>query len=502
MTENTRAKIEEARKFDHTCTASDYVITVDGSPICRSDGSIRIMTFDQALRIMKDDPEPTAPIDNIFQTNYSMPETVYIVATGPNGRDHLAKIPSGAYVIAVNGAVLIPDRISDITWRVAAWVVGDWRATEKEYWRTADRTFRGVRIFSDQVIDKHPIQGTKSQTYITGLVRTALDDRDHWTPASDAIRPDCTVVGAALDVAYRKGARRTVLVGADMSGDDYYDGTRNPSVDHGDTWSQRDRLDEQIRWMQDHGCQVESMSDTRLQNCDPWSGPGDTEYPSVGYLIMSFDPMNTRRAIINAAIQDYPGEKIVYVMQQEPFAGAIDHDLDIELHQVNVDGEWPAVWGFKLMQYFISTRAEITILWDEDDMFDPDYTWRAIEPIHQGICDLTWNHENVIVKRDSMSLQDYRSAIGTIAGRTSVLRESALALMEKYPDGTTDGVQGPVDAKWKSQIKTDYADRLQEHTGRRYYFFHSGAQTTGARKIEECADYAPGTDQIFTHSET
>ena len=39
-----------------------------------------------------------------------------------------------------------------------------------------------------------------------------------------------TVTGCALQLAYNLGATTILLCGADMSGDDYWDGTANPQL--------------------------------------------------------------------------------------------------------------------------------------------------------------------------------------------------------------------------------------------------------------------------------
>jgi hypothetical protein len=194
---------------------------------------------------------------DVFQWTFRLPPKVCILAPGPNGRGHYYEIPADHVVIAVSKAVLIDDVPHKPIWMMN-------HATQ-EWFPAANARFRGMRVFSADALRE---------------VGTPLDPAGSWyffeAPPDElspetvdrvegAIRYGTTVSGCALQFAYNFGATRVLLCGVDLSGDDYFDGTRNVHPHHGQTWPAVQTLNALIRWLrEERGVRVASLSETRL----------------------------------------------------------------------------------------------------------------------------------------------------------------------------------------------------------------------------------------------
>ena len=82
------------------------------------------------------------------------------------------------------------------------------------------------------------------------------------------IRRGAGSCGCALQLAYQKKAKRCVLIGIDMKGKGYWDGTVNEnkrSIHPDGTWTQLPMLQRLVDWCKAHGMGVVSMSKTELK---------------------------------------------------------------------------------------------------------------------------------------------------------------------------------------------------------------------------------------------
>ena len=198
-----------------------------------------------------------APLPDVFTAGLRLPETVCILAPGPNGREHYERIPPHACVIAVAKAVLIPGV------RAGLWMMthGD-----QPWYTQADAAFQGVRVYSREAAGAaRPSPWGRPHCYSFEMVQDPLEP-DVLRPVDGLIRLGGTISGCALQLAYNLGAREILLCGVDMAGEGYWDGTTNVQPMHGDTWMAAANLDFLIRWMMEaKGLKVASLSPTRLK---------------------------------------------------------------------------------------------------------------------------------------------------------------------------------------------------------------------------------------------
>lgn len=195
-----------------------------------------------------------------FKNIPSMPKTAILLAPGPEGVPYIKDIPDGVHIAAVNkGSMIRP--CND-------WVVSDSNCCKKDWFRGADKRFSGRRIFSMTAAKrtpsfKHPGKNTH---YIYDMASA-----DYTGPAENKIRKGGTVAASALWVMYYCGVKTVILVGVDMSGNFYYDGSTNPDTHyigkHGNTWDSTRALDRVIRWLQTAGgMTILALSPTKLRS--------------------------------------------------------------------------------------------------------------------------------------------------------------------------------------------------------------------------------------------
>jgi hypothetical protein len=198
------------------------------------------------------------PPRDVFQTDFRLPARVCILAPGPNGREHHGAIPTDYAVIAVSKAVLIEEAP-----RKAVWFMNH---ADQAWFGEANARFRGIRVFSRDALGqaRDALQHLEHCYYYEpgpGLLTPETADR-----VDGAIRYGTTVSGAALQFAYNFGATDILLCGVDMSGDDYWDGTKNVHPFHGETWPAALTINHLIRWLiESRGVRVSTLSATRLE---------------------------------------------------------------------------------------------------------------------------------------------------------------------------------------------------------------------------------------------
>jgi hypothetical protein len=199
------------------------------------------------------------PFVNLFDSDFRLPPRVCIVAPGPRGRGHYREIPPDFYVITVSKAVLIPSLRPDL------WMMNH---ADQNWYPQADAAFRGVRVYGGRAAAQ--VTPPADETwYFYDNPESLTPDRPELIDGR--ILTGATVTGCALQLAYNFGANFILLCGADMSGDDYWDGSSNP-LDHGDTWPAARCLSLLIRWLvRERGIWVATLSETRLQV--PWYWP-------------------------------------------------------------------------------------------------------------------------------------------------------------------------------------------------------------------------------------
>jgi hypothetical protein len=136
-----------------------------------------------------------------------LPNTVYIVGSGPSVLDHYKRIPEDAYIIALNGAVNLPGLKTDL------WFAHCERNIEQSWWKETYQNHTGPKFFG---------------SFITGRGFPS----DYWFNWPDLrtwrIQDGITVAGLEVQFSMLLGARNIIVVGLDMAGHVRYDGVENP----------------------------------------------------------------------------------------------------------------------------------------------------------------------------------------------------------------------------------------------------------------------------------
>ena len=483
---------------------------------------------------------------DILKGKFRFTDDVYIVATGPNGREHYMDIPNDATVIVVNQAVDIQGIPKSI------WMCEHSTLPEKEWFQDAAKRHCGRLNTERGLRNKNKVVPVFMDDAELNVYKTTFCFKHHGflggTNLDGKVWPDKTFGGAtiscrAMQIAYQLGARRIILVGVDMAGDDYFDGNKgNPKYAErrdGGKWTQRKAMDTVIEWIETHSdVELSSLSDTALRipirrkynaknilggkfctegNCEKGLDGADS-HPTIAYLSMCIDP----RATINIAAwclaQDYPNElKTLYLVHQTPAPEPLDHHLPLNIRELCVDKPWPDAWAFKFKEFVDKATEDIMILFDQDDCWLPDYTRKAITPLLAG-AKMAWNYDmyhvqNKYKKGDSFPITKYedklpkggkwvptvhrfrhQSPIGTFCGWLDRVRELFSKFMEEYPKGLKwhgekRGWGGPIDNYFKLMLMHDYADEIAEHEGMRIYFIHQGASSKYHRRKEGFIDH-------------
>jgi hypothetical protein len=212
---------------------------------------------------------------DICGSDFRARNKVCIVAPGPNGRDFYKNIPRDYQVCAVSKAVLIDD-INPEVW-VSNQLARDWCMS-------ADREFKGVRIFNESAV-RVAIDGILSvRGVISGRIlrywkncysyQARLPEEDRLDVSTikpinpGMIRGFGSVSGCALQIAYLCGARDILLSGVDISGDHYWDGSNTTPPEgetHGANWWFIPRVNNLIKWLTDSASvRVRTLSPTKL----------------------------------------------------------------------------------------------------------------------------------------------------------------------------------------------------------------------------------------------
>lgn len=458
---------------------------------------------------------------DILDSNVNFPDTIYIVATGTEEDSVYSIIPDDAFVIVVNGAIDIPLPV-----KPALWMISDPQAATRDYCtdniedvikqaRGSDRISPGKftqPLFENSIAVKFP--GIKYTFKLAPNVSCAF------TPET-CFRNGATISGIAVQLAYLKGCKRVYLIGISFYGAEYWDGNESDNPDkknsawnfHKNYWD----------WM------IHVLTTTGEFNIynlrDAESRPTiagryrkkakekirkqivrvEQKLPTVGYLCMAYDPVDTRHAIHDFYYQDYPHElKTLYLLYQRDSANEFPVEIEtnipeLNLVQVKVDGMFPELWLFKLMAYLENSKEDYTLWWDEDDCYPENYTAEALEPILKNESKVAWNYSCIIMKRHTFNLDKYNSPIGTMIIETELLRGFAQNLWHIAYEGTWQSpkrlpridYRGAKDNQLRRMIENKIG-YVPSHKAIRSYLFHSQADTIGDRKAEEDADYQSG----------
>lgn len=198
---------------------------------------------------------------DVFAAGFTVPECVCVLAPGPNGVPYYASIPRDAYVIAVSRAILI-DEV-----RIDCWAM---QGRARPFYVQGEERFRGVRLFRWEFVGRGEAMCPRD-SFARYSFRVERPPPEKVGDFSGLARPrgrligGATISGNAVQLAHLCGAREILLCGADMSGDLYFDGSRNVSPTHGETWSFTPTFDRLIEWLhRNTPTRVSSLSPTKL----------------------------------------------------------------------------------------------------------------------------------------------------------------------------------------------------------------------------------------------
>lgn len=205
------------------------------------------------------------PID-ILTTPFTFErlDDIYIVGTGPSGLPFHEDIPMER-CIGVN-KIICGDNIIPRYWLCSA------PALLKEDW---------FRELTPRLIKFHVKLPFCSPIFLHGPLTEAYPDVPYFFKSGPSLwgtndPPGCLpgylrsgagVVGRAIQLAYWKKAKRVILVGVDMKGRGYFDGTKNKtkqSIMPDGTWTELPHMNRLIKWCKQHGMDVVSLSETLL----------------------------------------------------------------------------------------------------------------------------------------------------------------------------------------------------------------------------------------------
>ena len=185
-------------------------------------------------------------------------QDVYIVGSGPNGAGHYDRLPRDWRTIAINKAIdIVPNHtlwLCIAPGLIAQRYFHEWM---HEYMESGGLT---PILAPGPLLDTYP---EAPYTFVEGQP-LSLGSMDI---IPGTLRRGAGSVGCALQLAHQKHAARCVLVGVDMHGKGYFDGTENKrkgSIHADGTWTQLAMLQRMVDWCKGNGMGVVTMTETKL----------------------------------------------------------------------------------------------------------------------------------------------------------------------------------------------------------------------------------------------
>ena len=204
--------------------------------------------------------EATQPLDFLTSEITFTGRDVYILGSGPNGPEHYNRIPSPHDVefIAVNKAI----KIAPLT---AYWLCIAPNLAYQDYFHHIMHEHMDTGVYTPILSARLTLNYPETPYYIIAGPPIGHGDYNH---IPGCVRRGAGSVGVALQAALQKEAKRCVLVGVDMEGKGYFDGTANEgkrSIHPDGTWTQLTALQGVVNNCKANGMDVVSMSKTKLK---------------------------------------------------------------------------------------------------------------------------------------------------------------------------------------------------------------------------------------------
>lgn len=205
---------------------------------------------------------------DILKHDWRFPtDTAYVIGTGPNGLEHYDRIPKDVWTIGVNKAIQLWPEIP-----VSIWLCADGTLPQQEWFQENVHTF----IRMDSQLNRNDLP---TPCFSTGVLLNMYTDVPYYfthgrslrespkhTSTEGVLRPGGSIGAQAVQLAYLLGAKRIVLVGCDMVGRGYFNGTKNlaPQLQPGGISIHRHMFNGLCRWVIGQGIEVVSLSKTAL----------------------------------------------------------------------------------------------------------------------------------------------------------------------------------------------------------------------------------------------
>jgi len=200
--------------------------------------------------------------------------------------------------------------------------------------------------------------------------------------------------------------------------------------------------------------------------------------PAIAYMSLSNDPMNARRAVVDALNQTYQnsGNTIYLIHQTRQREFYCDRGINV-IHLYR-EGKWPRLFAEKIDEFLKRVKEPLTAVWDIDDLRHHKYIEQCLTAL--GGLDAVTNWRNEQVDGLGFNYTKHRECWGNFFLKTEVLREAFYSVIARNPSMTDPGNGWVLDTELRKYIIGHY--RVGLHDGIRYFFQGKGTSTAGRRK--------------------
>jgi hypothetical protein len=161
---------------------------------------------------------------NVLQPKYLQSvnyDTIYVLAPGPNGKEHWKNIPEDAFVIVVNKAIeLVYD--DKFKYSDCLWLVAELSAQDTVWFPRHKKEYKDILVVGRALID---VGGMREDEYYKMFDYYGSFPNQGTGMVSNCLNSKGTVSCMATQLAFYMGAKKIVLCGVDMFDDKFYDGT-------------------------------------------------------------------------------------------------------------------------------------------------------------------------------------------------------------------------------------------------------------------------------------
>jgi len=189
-------------------------------------------------------------VTDLFESGFALPAEAWIVCPGERGRAYHGHVPRSAATIAVNYAISanVEPKVHFVADSDAPWA-----------WWWSDPPAGVTRVYSRQLIER----GQRADYSFAQDPGLTCED---YQPRPGVLRCNGSGLGGALQLCWHRGpANMTVyVVGADLDGTGYFDGShvREYRSDHFHVFHRR--LELLVSWLRGHGMTIVFVSSTAL----------------------------------------------------------------------------------------------------------------------------------------------------------------------------------------------------------------------------------------------